>query len=78
MARFFFHVQDGSTFLDDEGTELPDTNVARQEAIRASGEMIREVPGTIRSGLGWRMWVTDEPQGLGKPVFTLTVSVRNE
>jgi hypothetical protein len=77
MTRFFFHIQDASTTLDDEGTELPDVNAARQEAIRACGEMIREIPATIRRGDAWRLWVTDQPRGQGHTLFTLTVAAEN-
>jgi hypothetical protein len=77
MIRFFFHMQDDSTTLDDEGTELPDVNAAKQEAIRACGEMIREIPAAIRRGNVWRLWVTDQPLGRGHTLFTLTVAAEN-
>src|SRR5947209_20348440 len=64
-VRLFFHVHDGTTILDDEGTDFPDVNAARDEAIRTCGEMVREVPAIIQSGGGdvWRLWVTDQPDG---------------
>ena len=45
MPRYFFHLNDGHTALDAEGTELADLNAARQEAVRFSGEVLREGPG---------------------------------
>jgi hypothetical protein len=78
MARFFFHLQDGSTFLDDEGTELSDPNAARLEAIRVCGEMLREVPQSVSNGGPFRLWVTDGPHGRGETVFTLTVAAQTE
>jgi hypothetical protein len=50
MPRYFFHMRDGSTVLDAEGTELPDLKAARDEAIRACGEMLRDIPNTINDG----------------------------
>jgi len=44
VPRFFFHVQNDTLVLDEEGMEFPDVDSAREEAIRACGEMIREVP----------------------------------
>ena len=33
MARYFFHVRDGTTFVrDDEGVDLPDLDAVRWEA----------------------------------------------
>ena len=69
MTRFYFHVDDDRTILDQEGTELPDMEAARREAITASGEMLRDGSGAvIWDGKPWRMWVTDEPRGKGKPL----------
>ena len=39
--RFYFHVKDGSTILDDEGSEFPSVEAVKNNAIRASGEMLR-------------------------------------
>jgi hypothetical protein len=41
MARFYFHLQHGDQlFHDPEGTELPDVDAARQEAILAAREIL--------------------------------------
>ena len=40
MPRYFFHVDNGEFVPDPSGTELPDINAARVEAVRAAGEMI--------------------------------------
>jgi hypothetical protein len=76
VPRFFFHTHDGSTILDDEGTELVDVKAARDEAITAC-EMLREVPAIIEAGGAWRLWVTDEPDGKGTTQFTLTIVAQN-
>ncbi len=75
MARYYFHVQDGRTILDDEGVELPDLDAARKEAIRASGEALRDgIDAGIWAGESWRMWVTAAPGGNGHTFFTLRFS----
>ena len=56
MPRYFFHVHDGASSLDQEGTELPDIYTAQAEAIRTSGEILRDrapSSGTAPSG-AWR------------------------
>jgi hypothetical protein len=71
MPRFHFHVQDGRDVPDPEGTELPDAEAARREAISAAGEMLRDLDGKLPIGAEWRMHVTDEA---GHPVPTLRFS----
>jgi Domain of unknown function (DUF6894) len=75
MPRFYFHVDDDVTSLDEQGTVLPDIEAARQEAITAAGEMLRSGSGkVVWGGKPWRMWVTHEPSGTGKPLLTLRFS----
>jgi hypothetical protein len=53
VARFYFQFQDGDKLIDDpEGTELPDIEHARVEALDAAREIVaaairfqQEVPG---------------------------------
>ena len=73
MPRYFFNVHDGRDYPDDEGTELPDLAAVRAEALRSSGEMLRDNNGTAEfwSGDDWTMNVTDEA---GKTVLTLRFS----
>jgi hypothetical protein len=54
MPRYFFHVKDGFSTKDTEGSELPDIYMAQEEAIRLSGELLREMgenSGTAQSGV---------------------------
>jgi hypothetical protein len=60
MPLFFFHVYDGRTALDDEGTELPDVYTAQAEAICMSGEILRDMGAKFWDGTEWRMEVADE------------------
>jgi hypothetical protein len=59
MPRYFFHIKDGKDITDTEGTELGDIAQARNQAIVAAGEMIRQTD-TVWNGSDWRMDVTDE------------------
>jgi hypothetical protein len=48
MRRFYFHIRIGEQVLvDEEGTHLPDTNAARQEALTAARHILADA---IRSG----------------------------
>jgi hypothetical protein len=72
MPRFFFHVDDGHLSPDTEGTEHRDVDAARVEAVRLTGEMLREAGKRFWSGgTLWRLHVTDEA---GQLVLTLHVS----
>lgn len=63
MPRYFFHVRDSGEFIDDVGIELAGPDEARAEAVRAAGEMLRDLGGRFWDGSEWRMWVTDEIGG---------------
>ena len=71
MPRYFFHVHDGSSLPDDEGTELRDLYAAQEEAIRLSGELLRDMGGRFWDGAVWNLEVTDEA---GRILFTLRFS----
>jgi hypothetical protein len=43
MPRYYFHVRDGKDMRDRMGSELPDVDAARNEAISASSEMLRSL-----------------------------------
>ena len=59
MPRFHFNVYDGVAAIDAEGTELADWGDARLEAIRLSGEILKDNAKRIALGEDWRMEVTD-------------------
>ena len=71
MPRYFFHVTDGYSTHDEEGTELPDIYAAHHMAIRASGEILRDVGAKFWDGTEWKMEVTDEH---GQILFVLRFS----
>ncbi|HEY9218291.1 MAG TPA: hypothetical protein VIO94_09590 [Phenylobacterium sp.] len=71
MAHYFFHIDDGEFLPDREGVELPDLAVARREALKMSGAMLRELDSQFWTGGPWRMHVHDADNS---PLFTLEFS----
>ena len=71
MHRYFFDVHD--SYSDPEGAELPDIYAAQAEAIRASGEMLRDLGAKFWDGTEWKMILKDET---GRPLFTLRFSAQ--
>jgi hypothetical protein len=59
MPRYFFHVIDGRSIIDNEGTEFPNLRYARAEAIRLAGAILRDEGDTFWNGTEWHMNVTD-------------------
>ena len=48
MGRFYFHLQDGGELIPDlEGTDLPNCDAARQEALQSAREILSDA---IRAG----------------------------
>jgi hypothetical protein len=77
MPRYYFHLEDGQVLLDDTGLELRDIAAAQNEALLASGNIIRlglDATATLWKGTPLRMWVTDKPNGEGNTFFTLLFS----
>ncbi len=76
MPRYFFHVHDGGSVLDDIGLELPDIAAARTAAIELTGEILKsDVMGPFMDHLCWQVEVTDSPELGGRPLFVLQFSV---
>jgi 1-acyl-sn-glycerol-3-phosphate acyltransferase len=43
MARFYFHLRDGDKLvLDPEGTDLPDLDAAKREALLAARDILSD------------------------------------
>ena len=58
-------MDDGHLSPDIEGTEYPDLDAARVEAVRLMGEMLRDAGKRFwRGGSPWRLHVTDEEDKL--------------
>jgi Domain of unknown function (DUF6894) len=79
MPRFYFHIDDGWTHIDQVGVKLPDLETARDEAVSAAGQILRDgAAKNLWSGKPWRMWVTQSPLATEKPLFVLRFSATNE
>lgn len=69
MPVYFFHVDNGSLSPDQDGTELPDVEAARAEAVALAGALLRELDGEFWAhGRRWTMHVTDDQ---GRLLFSL-------
>lgn len=69
MTRYYFHIWDGASALDADGTELPGIEDARIQAVQLSGEILRHQGAEFwRSSSEWRVDVTDDA---GAIVFSL-------
>jgi hypothetical protein len=69
MPKFFFNVDEERP--DSVGVDFPDRKTARGEAIRAAGEILRDIDGAF-TGQEWKMVVRDER---GEVVLELRFSV---
>ena len=59
MSLFFFNVFDGHSTADTEGTDLPNRQSARREAIRLTGDILRDAAPRLLPDEDWRLEVTD-------------------
>jgi hypothetical protein len=71
MPRFYFHVQNGDTILDEMGIELPEVADVLHETAKATAELVAEADEKFWSSTAWKLWVTDQPNGEGESVLTL-------
>jgi hypothetical protein len=78
MTRYFFNMQDNETVLDPEGIELVDLKAAREEGIRAFGELIRDKCVPSDNGGPFCLWITDQPGGNGDTLFTVTAKAKSK
>ena len=81
MTLYYFHLEDGQTLHDEEGMDLPNLAAAQDEALRSSGDFLRDGPvarDAFWKGTPWRLWVTDKPNGEGKTLFALRFSAEME
>jgi hypothetical protein len=80
MRRYYFHLQDGRTIFDETGTVLPDFAAVQENALATTFELLSGMKSGPKfwAGEPWKMWVTDQPDGLGTPVLTLTFSASGQ
>jgi hypothetical protein len=71
MPKYFFMIPHGNETSDhSDGIEFPDIGAVQLEAIKFTGEILRELNYPIEAGSEWRMEVVDEAR---KPLFSLRV-----
>jgi hypothetical protein len=61
MPRFFFNIHDGTSFIDRQGTELPDLAAVRREAIQTTAKILKD-SADYWDGTEWRLEVLNEAQ----------------
>jgi hypothetical protein len=70
MPRYFFHVTDGQTYPDHEGTELAGIEAAREEAFGVIGDLLKKK--VIQDSHEWRVDITD---AAGHSLLTLSFNL---
>lgn len=60
MPRYHFNIHDGHSEIDRDGTELPDIQTARSEALQLAGTIISDAGRRVEFGEDWRVEVTDD------------------
>ncbi len=60
MPRYFFHVHDAIDRPDRDGLELGGPEQARNQAVIACGEMLKDLDGAFWDSREWTMTVTNE------------------
>jgi hypothetical protein len=73
MALYYFHLKDGATILDSDGSDLPDLAAVRRAAIATTTDVLGGIKAgpAFWSGEPWKLWVTDGPDGTGATLLTL-------
>ena len=59
MPRYFFNIHDGHSSPDTEGLELLNWQVARRQAVRFAGEILKEEAERLPSGEEWKIEVAN-------------------
>ena len=60
MPRYYFDVYPDGAELDHDGTECADIYVAQGQAIRMTGEIMRDLGQKFWGGGEWRLELQDE------------------
>ena len=75
MQRYYFNFKNGASSLDADGLEFADMEAAKDEAVKASADLLKGVRAdSLWSGEPWVLWVSDQPNGSGNILFTLKIS----
>lgn len=68
--RYFFNLEGDGSGPDEDGVLFPDDGAARQAAVLALGEAVRDKGGLFWARREWTLSVTDEQE---REVCRLTV-----
>jgi hypothetical protein len=74
MPRYYFNIHDGKDIFDDTGTELPDDDRAKTEAVRLAGGLLKDLGSDFWTGSDWLLRVLTED---GRNVCELTFSAKS-
>lgn len=70
MSQYFFNSSNGRDVYDEDGTELPDDQTAKLEAIKLAGVMLLDNAAGILDAGGLSIDVADAD---GTAVFSMSV-----
>ncbi len=70
MPRFFFNCEGAQSFQDAEGTDLPNLDAVRWQAIHNASEILKEHADAYAKIKHWRVYVTDEH---GATIFAMVL-----
>ena len=72
MPLFHFNLNDGTCAPDKDGTDLPNVQTAKIEAVKHAAELMRDDPREIWENGALKVDVTDHG---GHKLFSVTVTV---
>lgn len=72
MPMFYFHLYDGVSLLDDEGTDLIDIPAARDHAAGVARELTFKSTGMMEQA--WSNWTMRVHDNQGIELFALAMS----
>jgi hypothetical protein len=75
MPRYYFHVIDGRSIIDNQESELAGLKEARVEATHLAGSILRDEGDEFWNGEEWHMNVTD---AAGQSVLKLRFSADDQ
>ena len=71
MARYFFNIVEDGHKVDAIGADYLDPEIARMEAVRFAGEILRSEPERVWKGAELRVEATD---AWGTVLFTIVIT----
>lgn len=71
MPRYFFNIVEDGHKVDSVGTDYPNPQIARMEAVRFVGQLLSDEPERVWKGAEMRVEATDS---WGTTLFTLIIA----